>query len=758
MSSALGLPVARGDAAQGGERDSEFSFDGAALERSLAQHLPASRWIGWRLRLLLVAVLVGCLATGLFIRHLGSTMRIDALWRVDGQGQLQLVASGDPGLRGFEGRQLLGAAGADGAVVTLDALALQHDTRWLVGDAQRQRHASEQAQLNRLLDHAPLRLFFLDGSVADVHPVARGAAGLGALLWLLSGLALVLYVLATAVVLAGPSARNLVYGVMAWCQAANLLFIAIELLPGLGMPHGFAAWDEGARNAFDLLTGAALVQAAMLHPRPLPWRRLIAPLAWGAALALALLGAAGELPHEWWAVQGAALIFGLAGIALFSWSYRLQPNPFALMLRRFAIVGVGTLALLTVAIVAAERQPGMQLTITTVGSVIWYVFLASLLLLVPFLSRSQQMMRQFSMLAGLSTVATSLDLLFVTLFSLGQFASLTLSLFLSLAAYAAARQWIVSHLLGDKLVTTERMFEHLYRIAREVEQRPERLPDLLTRMLRELFEPLELRRLDRPLAESRVFGDGSALLVPIPVPGVEPSDRAGLVLLRFARRGTRMFTREDARLTDRIVEQLRRAVAFDRAVEQGRSEERARIAQDLHDDIGARLLTLMYQAPTPDMEDYLRHTLQDLKTLTRGLAASSHPLTHAAAEWKADAAQRLAVAHCQLQWRFDCDQEVVLTVVQWSALTRMLRELVNNAISHSKARQVEIAVELARGILRLRVSDDGVGRAPETWSHGLGLGGIRKRVKQLGGEVEWRENRPLGIVCDIRIPELGGSG
>ncbi|MEI4926936.1 histidine kinase, partial [Klebsiella pneumoniae] len=87
---------------------------------------------------------------------------------------------------------------------------------------------------------------------------------------------------------------------------------------------------------------------------------------------------------------------------------------------------------------------------------------------------------------------------------------------------------------------------------------------------------------------------------------------------------------------ERIVEQLQRALNFDQAVEQGRTEERLRIAQDLHDDIGARLLTLMYQAPNPEIEQYIRHTIQDLKTLTRGLAAQSHSLMEDAAEWKRD--------------------------------------------------------------------------------------------------------------------------
>jgi signal transduction histidine kinase len=752
MASTLGFlqPATEPPSAERGES----TFDASTLERSLAQRLPPARWIGWRLRLLLLIALAGCIALGLFIRQLGEIPHLDVLWRVNAAGQLEFVSSGDPALQGLEGRQLLGIAGPDGQVMVLDALALQHASRWLVGDDQRERHASLQAQIGQLLDQPQVRLYFQDGTVAEAHPAARGARGLGAMFWLLAALALVLYVIAMAVVLARPSLRNVIYAAMALCQAGNLLFIAIELLPGLGLPHGFAVWDSSLRSALDLLTGAALVHAAALHPRALPAHSLMAFAAWAAAGTLSALGIAGWLPHPWWTAQGMSLAFGVAAIALFTWSYRLEPNPFAIVLRRFAVVGVGTLVLLTVAVVVAERQPGMQLSITTVGSVIWYVFLASLLLLVPFLSHSQQVMREFSMLAGISTVATSLDLLFVALFSLGQFASLTLSLFLSLGAYAGARQWLLSHMVGNKLLTTERMFEHLYRIAREVEQHPEKLPELLSRMLRELFEPLELTRLDRQIGQARVFADGSTLLVPVPVIGGDEPESAGLVLLRFARRGTRMFTQEDARLTDRIVEQLRRAVAYDRAVEQGRHEERARIAQDLHDDIGARLLTLMYKAPDPEMEDYLRHTLQDLKTLTRGLAASCHPLAHAAAEWKADATQRLAAAQCQLRWNFASDRDIVLSVVQWSALTRMLRELVNNTISHSQAAQVEIDVTYERGQLQLRVSDDGIGRAPQSWSHGLGLGGVRKRAKQLGGEVEWRENGPRGITCQVRIPEL----
>jgi signal transduction histidine kinase len=277
---------------------------------------------------------------------------------------------------------------------------------------------------------------------------------------------------------------------------------------------------------------------------------------------------------------------------------------------------------------------------------------------------------------------------------------------------------------------------------------------LLNQLLRELFDPLEVLKIDRATPKARVVGGGSALLVP-----VRDGDGQGRpprsLLLRFARRGQRLFTADDARLAGSIVEQLRRAVAYDKAVERGRAEERQRIAQDLHDDIGARLLTLMYQAQNPEMEDYLRQTLKDLKTLTRGLASSEHRLSFAAAEWKADLGQRLRVAGVALEWACDFDHDQTLSMVEWSAVTRVLRELVSNTLHHAQATRVGVGLKLFEHKLTLSVVDDGIGRSPENWAHGLGLGGVRKRIKLLGGEVHWRENPRRGIVCEVTVPQFG---
>ena len=277
------------------------------------------------------------------------------------------------------------------------------------------------------------------------------------------------------------------------------------------------------------------------------------------------------------------------------------------------------------------------------------------------------------------------------------------------------------------------------------------------RLMRELFDPLEVSLVPGEVGHTSLRGNGSVLLVPIPSWGARPVAARHVLVLKHSHKGQRLFTAEDARLAERVIEQLYRALSFDQAVEQGRSEERLRIAQDLHDDIGARLLTLMYQAPNAEIEEYIRHTIQDLKTLTRGLAAQSHLLSEAAGEWKRDLSQRLATARCELDWHMFQDTDITLTMVQWSALTRIMRELVSNAISHAKAKRVQVTLRLENDRLTLSVEDNGMGREPATWSHGLGLGGVRKRVKQLGGSVRWLEVAPKGIRCEVVIDYFSGS-
>ncbi len=749
-----------------GERGpGEPAFDASAFEAGLDRDRP-NTWIGWRRRTLVLAALLGCLAVFSLVRWLAAGPQLDGVWQADADGRLVLGHSKLPALVAHQGRALREIQGASGLATAVDARILHRASRWQPDEVARAEQIAQQRAWSQALDSGAIQLRFTDGSAVTLTPAPRAYVGLGLLFWPLLGLALMVYLLGVVLVLARPQPGSLLFLAMALCQALNLVSVAVETTPGPGLPAADWLTALSWRVVLDLGTAAAALQAWTLSPRRLPYAGLAAAAAWLTLPAWLLLaqagapGTAGELGAVgslWWWAQGACL--GLAGAALaaIGHSYRLEPNPYALVMRRYAAIAVLAFTAATAAVAWTADLPDTGAIVAEGVSVGWALSFAVLLLTVPALGRSQQLLREFALLAGISTVATALDLLFIAGFSMGSTTSLTISVFTALALYAGVRQWLVSHLLASSLLTTERTFDRLYRAAREVQLGPARYTAVLGALLCDLFEPLEVQQVERVPARARIMGQGAALVVPLRRTD-EDEARAGALVLRFAGRGQRLFTIDDARLADRVVDQLRSAVAYDQAVERGRAEERLRIAQDLHDDIGARLLTLMYQAQSREMEDYIRHTLQDLKTLTRGLAAAEQRLSHAAAEWKADLTQRLAAAHASLGWHVDHDQDVLLTVVQWSALTRVLRELVSNALYHGHATRVDVDFLLEGGALTLQVADDGEGLEPEAWAHGLGLGGVRKRVKLLGGQVAWRENKPQGIVCAVRVPDFCGRG
>ena len=719
--------------------------------------------MGWRRLLLLPIALLASLAVVLLARTLAQTPDLDARWRLDAGGHLQLIATDLPWMRPALGRSLEVIVAPGIAPLYVDGGRVVNSTRWIASDEERDAATLQQRQMARVLQPGvEVMLGFTDRMSARVTPHARGYTTLGITFWLLCGLGLALELVGAVVILVRQDVRTLLFAVMAQCQSVQLLLAAVDAVPGIGNVSLLGGHEAALRMSLDVITCAALLNATLLYPTPLPPRGALAWLSWTAAIVFSGAALMFDLPQAWWWCEALSLSTGLLVVGLLGWSYRITPHPYATVMRRLSVVTTGSLALVTIVVALNDSMPGEVQSLVTAVPVIWTVFFASLLLMSPFLARSQHMMREFAMLAGVSTLATSVDLLFVAVFSFNQFASITTSLFVALGVYAASRQWLLDQVIGARAVTTERLFEHLLRIARKVEEQPERAADWQLELFHAVFQPLVARHEPGFTETTRWYEGGAGLLVPLAVqPPADPSPsqfddgeqpQPRLIVLRFAERGKRLFTAEDARLADRIVEQLRRAVAHDRAIEQGRSEERGRIAQDLHDDIGARLLTLMYKAPNTEMEDYVRHTLQDLKTLTRGLAATTHFLSHASAEWKADIAQRLAPTGCTLEWSFTQDTEIQLNVVQWSGLTRILRELVSNIIAHAKATHATIHADLKNGLLTLTVTDNGVGGTPQDWSTGLGLGGIRKRVRMLGGTIAWRQNTPDGVRCDVSVP------
>jgi len=89
-------------------------------------------------------------------------------------------------------------------------------------------------------------------------------------------------------------------------------------------------------------------------------------------------------------------------------------------------------------------------------------------------------------------------------------------------------------------------------------------------------------------------------------------------------------------------------------------------------------------------------------------------------------------------------------------LYRAARELLVNAVKHSRAKKVSIELAYAHGLVTLSVADDGKGfdaaAAAKGASGGFGLFSLRERLQPLGGELAIESQPGQGASISISLP------
>src|SRR5690606_40376020 len=121
------------------------------------------------------------------------------------------------------------------------------------------------------------------------------------------------------------------------------------------------------------------------------------------------------------------------------------------------------------------------------------------------------------------------------------------------------------------------------------------------------------------------------------------ADTPSLRLL-YPWRGQRLFGSSHRALARQLVRLMRYVEVSRDAYERGGIEERRRIARDLHDDVGARLLSGLYKTDVTDTHRILREALADIRTIVSGLSSDQLPLAQIVAMLRHDNGERLAAA------------------------------------------------------------------------------------------------------------------
>ncbi len=188
-------------------------------------------------------------------------------------------------------------------------------------------------------------------------------------------------------------------------------------------------------------------------------------------------------------------------------------------------------------------------------------------------------------------------------------------------------------------------------------------------------------------------------------------------------------------------------------LDQAAANERERIYRDLHDDIGAKLLSLVIGAQSPEHADTARAALQDLRDVVSRSGRGPQPLAFLLADWRNEMAGRLAAAGLALEWRQS--DELTDPEISPSAalhLGRVLREAVSNVLRHAGATRVTVAVAEHNGHIALSVEDDGAGPPLTTHHQGRGMRNMGARIEQLQGTISWESGQEGGCLLSLLLP------
>ncbi|HET9049080.1 MAG TPA: ATP-binding protein [Chiayiivirga sp.] len=208
-----------------------------------------------------------------------------------------------------------------------------------------------------------------------------------------------------------------------------------------------------------------------------------------------------------------------------------------------------------------------------------------------------------------------------------------------------------------------------------------------------------------------------------------------------------LLHRERQQAVDRV------ATSVGLAAEQAAAQERERIYADLHDDMGARLLTLVHTAENPRQADIARSLLQEMRRVVTRSRGTPGTLTDVLADIRSETSERLTAAGIGLDWQSpEGLPDPTLDSGRSLHLQRIVREAVSNVIRHAEAKRLRVRTSANSENLHLELTDDGSGAGVEAPESGQGLRGMRARAAELAGDIDWKAGTAGGTKVLLSIP------
>jgi len=191
-------------------------------------------------------------------------------------------------------------------------------------------------------------------------------------------------------------------------------------------------------------------------------------------------------------------------------------------------------------------------------------------------------------------------------------------------------------------------------------------------------------------------------------------------------------------------------------VEQVTEKERKRIAADLHDDLGAKLLTIVHTSESERISTLAREALEEMRLSVRGLTGKPVRVADALADWRAEIVSRLGQAGIEADWNGPAGEiEQLMSARAVVQTTRILREAVSNIIKHSGASHCKVRCTIGDSEIGIVVQDNGRGIPLELdgrLDRGHGMSSMKHRAKALNGQCLVESGPGYGTVIRLTLP------
>jgi signal transduction histidine kinase len=202
--------------------------------------------------------------------------------------------------------------------------------------------------------------------------------------------------------------------------------------------------------------------------------------------------------------------------------------------------------------------------------------------------------------------------------------------------------------------------------------------------------------------------------------------------------------------------------------QRGIAQERARIARDLHDDLGSSLTEItMLATASPGLKLPANEAIERMETI----AGKSRALVYALDEivWAVDperdtlasVARYLASyaeeylaglkVACRVQIPNSFPEQVVSGAVRHH-LFLAVKEALNNAVRHGVATEIGFRVRVREDRLWISITDNGNGFDTSGRSNGHGLLNLRNRLEHLHGQCELESSHGGGTTVSLELP------